>query len=499
MQTILALDQGTTSSCAVLYNQQGDVISTGRQDFTQHYPQPGWVEHDPLEIWQSQLTAAHQAIKAANITPQQIAAIGITNQRETTLVWERSTGHPLTNAIVWQCRRTAPLCDKLRAEGYTPTIRSRTGLLPDPYFSATKLAWILDNHPGARERANRGELLFGTVDTWLLWQLTGGAVHATDHSNAARTMLYNIHTLEWDQELCRLFNIPPAILPTVAPSSSLFGHTTPTLFDGCSIPIHGIAGDQQAALFGQGCLTPGSAKNTYGTGCFLLQNTGTTPVTSNHNLLTTIAWQINNQTTYALEGSVFTGGAAIQWLRDELGIITTAAESETLALQVPDTNGLYMIPAFTGLGAPYWDSHARGALLGLTRGTRPAHIVRAALEAIAYQTRDVLEAMQDDSAQTLPHLRADGGAAANNFLMQFQADILGVQVTTPSNLETTSLGAAALAGLNAGVWPTLDSLPTRQPPHRTFIPTTTPTQRQQLYTSWQDNVHRCLTSYPAPT
>jgi glycerol kinase len=492
MKAILALDQGTTSSRAILFDRAGRILGLARRPIKQIYPRPGWVEQNPLAIWKSQLTAARVVLSESGVAPDAVAAIGITNQRETVLLWERATGQPLGNAIGWQCRRTAAVCEKLAASGDSKKIRAKTGLLPDPYFSASKIAWLLDNTPGARKRARNGEILCGTIDSWLLWNLSGGLVHATDVSNASRTMLYNIHDLCWDKELLKIFNIPAAMLPQVKPSSGMFGLTRPGLFGSRQIALSGVAGDQQAALFGQGCFTAGSAKNTYGTGCFLLQNTGSQPQISQHKLLTTIAWQINGRTTYALEGSVFTAGAAIQWLRDEIGLISDAAQSEEHVREVPDTGGVYLVPAFTGLGAPYWNSSARGALLGVTRGTLRAHIVRAALESIAYQTKDVLDAMQADSGRRLRQLRADGGATANDFLMQFQADILGVPVLRPANIETTALGAAALAGLAVGFWKNRGELPAATSGRRLFKPSMSPSRRAQLYAGWQDAVRRVL-------
>lgn len=494
MKAILALDQGTTSSRAILFDHDGRKLGMARRTFSQIFPQPGWVEHDPHEIWQSQLDAARQVLAESGIGPADVAAVGITNQRETTIVWDRHSGEPVYNAIVWQCRRTAPLCEALTARGVAATLREKTGLVPDPYFSATKLAWMLDQVPGVRARAERGDLLFGTVDTWLVWQLTAGRVHATDVSNASRTLLFNIHTMRWDEELLHLFKIPVAMLPRVLPSSGSFGVTDRGVLGDIEIPITGIAGDQQAALFGQTCFTAGTAKNTYGTGCFLLQNTGTQPTPSRHGLLTTVSWQIDDEVTYALEGSVFTAGAAIQWLRDEMGLLATAAESETMAREVPDTGGVYLVPAFTGLGAPHWDSQARGALFGLTRGTQRAHIVRAALEAIAYQTRDVLEAMQQDSGERLQQLRVDGGAAANDFLLQFQADLLGVPVLRPQLIETTALGAAFLAGLAVGFWRDRAELSALAQVDRVFTPAMSSERRLALMDGWRAAVRRTVQS-----
>lgn len=494
MKAVLSLDQGTTSSRAVLFDRDGRALGMARRTFSQIFPQPGWVEHDPREIWESQLAVARQALAESGVAPADVAAVGITNQRETTVVWDRLTGEPVCNAIVWQCRRTAPACDALTARGLAGIIREKTGLVPDPYFSGTKLAWILERVPGARARAERGELLFGTVDTWLLWNLTGGRVHATDVSNASRTLLFNIHTLRWDDDLLRALDIPAAMLPQVLPSSGRFGVTARGVLGDAEIPIAGVAGDQQAALFGQTCFEAGAAKNTYGTGCFLLQNTGPRPIPSRHGLLTTVAWQAGGETAYALEGSVFTAGAAIQWLRDEMGLIATAADSEAAAREVADTGGVYLVPAFTGLGAPYWDSRARGALFGVTRGTRRAHVVRAALEAIAYQTKDVLDAMQEDSGARLRQLRVDGGAAANDFLMQFQADLLGVPVLRPASVETTARGAAFLAGLAAGFWRDRTELAAlARGGDRVFTPAMPEARRQALIDGWREAVRRVRT------
>jgi glycerol kinase len=486
---VLALDQGTTSSRALLFDQEGAVLAVSQQEFAQHYPQPGWVEHDPEEIWFTQLSTARDALARAGVSWHEIAAIGITNQRETTVVWDRETGQPIAPAIVWQCRRTADLCRELKETGWAEPIRAKTGLIVDAYFSGTKVKWILDRTPGARERASRGEILFGTIDSWLLWKLSGGKIHATDYSNASRTMLYNIHDLKWDAEILAKLEIPEAMLPTVMPSSGLFGYTDPALFGG-QIALAGVAGDQQAALFGQACFESGMAKNTYGTGCFLLMNTGTKPVTSNQGLLTTIAWGIGGTVEYALEGSVFIAGAAIQWLRDELGIISAAGETEALAGSVGNTGGVYLVPAFVGLGAPYWDAYARGTLVGLTRGTGKAHIVRAALEAIAYQTRDVLDAMSQDAGLDLQNLRVDGGAARNNFLLQFQADVLNKPVQRPVNVETTALGAAYLAGLATGVWRDRQELANRWKASQAFTPAMGEEQREKLYRGWCRAVER---------
>ena len=486
---ILALDQGTTSSRAILFDHAGRSVGVSQKEFAQHYPQPGWVEHDALEIWETQLGVARQVLTETGIRAEEIAAIGITNQRETTVVWEKASGRPIHNAIVWQCRRTAPLCDELKARGLEPYLRESTGLVVDAYFSGTKLKWLLDHVPGAREKAERGELLFGTIDTWLIWKLSGGKVHATDYSNASRTLLFNLGTLRWDERILAELKIPAAMLPEVRPSSSVFGHAD-ALALGAAIPIAGTAGDQQAALFGQACLADGMAKNTYGTGCFLLMNTGEKRVPSQTGLLTTIAWGIDGKVEYALEGSIFVAGAAVQWLRDELRLIDHAAESEPLARSVPDSNGVYVVPAFVGLGAPYWDMYARGTIVGLTRGANRAHLVRATLEAIAYQTRDVLQAMQDDSGITLKSLKVDGGAVANDFLMQFQADILGVPVERPRITETTAMGAAFLAGLAVGFWPDRAAIAATWQVDRRFVPTLDSARRDALYRGWRRAVER---------
>ena len=454
---ILALDQGTTSSRSMIFNQQGQISGLSQIPFQQHFPQPGWVEHDALEIWESQRATMADAVERAGISWEQIAAIGITNQRETTVIWDRNTGVPIHPAIVWQDRRTAEFCDALKAAGQADKIQEKTGLIVDAYFSATKIKWILDEVQGAREKADDGSLAFGTIDTWLTWKLTDGAVHVTDPSNASRTMLYNIHTLNWDEELLKLFDIPRSLLPKVQPSSHIYGKTD-AIHTEVSIPIAGIAGDQQAALFGQQCTEPGMIKNTFGTGCFMLMNTGDQAVRSNNNLLTTIAWQINGQTTYALEGSVFIGGAVVQWLRDGLKIIQDSQDVEALAAQVPDTGGVYVVPAFAGLGAPHWNPHVRGAVFGLTRGSSDAHVARAALDSIAYQTYDVLRAMQADAKLPLRELRVDGGGAVNDALMQFQSDLLQCAVVRPTITETTALGAAYLAGLAVGYWKDLDDI-----------------------------------------
>ena len=488
---ILALDQGTTSSRAILFDRGGRIVKVAQEEFAQIYPQPGWVEHDPESIWGTQLGTARRALAAAGVSARQIAAIGITNQRETTVVWDRETGAPLYNAIVWQCRRTAPACDRLRAEGWAEPIRAKTGLVVDAYFSGTKVAWLLEHVPGLRTKAERGEALFGTIDSYLMWRLSGGHLHVTDVSNASRTMLFNIHDLDWDGEILALLQIPRAMLPEVRPSSQAYGVTDGGLF-GTEVPIAGAAGDQQAALFGQACFAPGQAKNTYGTGCFLLLNTGQEAVASERGLLTTIAWQLAGETgvTYALEGSVFIAGAAIQWLRDGLGIITRAAESEGLAREVADTGGVYFVPAFVGLGAPYWDAYARGTVVGLTRGTDRRHLARAALEAICYQSRDVLEAMALDSGIRLESLKADGGAASNDLLMQLQADLLGVPVHRPKVTETTALGAAYLAGLAVGFWSGKEEIAAQWQSDAEFEPKMPAKQRDALYAGWQRAVER---------
>ncbi|MBP5610553.1 MAG: glycerol kinase GlpK [Clostridia bacterium] len=448
---LMALDQGTTSSRCILFDESGRIVASAAHEFPQYFPREGWVEHDPMEIWSSQIGVASEALLKTGATWRSVRAIGITNQRETTIVWDRKTGVPVYSAIVWQCRRTAPRCDELRAAGLAETIRKKTGLLPDPYFSATKLEWIFRNVPGTLERAKRGELCFGTVDSWLLWKLTGGRVHATDVTNASRTMLFNIHTLSWDDELLDLFGIPRAILPTVLPSSGLFGYAAPDVL-GAGIPITGMAGDQQAALFGEGCHTPGSLKNTYGTGGFLLMNTGDKPIEQNMGLVSTVAWQIGDKVNYALEGSVFVCGSAVQWLRDQLGLIKTAAETEKLARKVEDTGGVYLVPAFTGMGAPYWDPTARGVLIGITRATNRNHVVRATLEAMAYQTAEMIALMESVTGEKIPELKVDGGASANRFLLEFQADVSGIPVVRPSCIESTAFGAAALAGIGVGLY-----------------------------------------------
>lgn len=486
---VLALDQGTTSSRAILFDVAGQIVSVGQFEFAQHFPKPGWVEHDPNEIWATQFRAARVALDKAKVPASKIAAIGITNQRETTVVWDRKTGEPIYPAIVWQSRQTSSICEDLRARGLQDEVRARTGLVIDAYFSATKVRFILDAVPGAQARAERGELAFGTIDAWLLHRLTSGRVHATEYSNASRTLLYNIHTLDWDDFLLRELDIPRAILPTVQDSSGLFAYTDPSLF-GVEIPIAGMAGDQQAALFGQGCHTPGSAKNTYGTGCFLLLNTGKRAEVSRSGLLTTLAWGMDGQVTYALEGSVFVAGAALQWLRDGLKLIANAAESHDVATSVADTGGVYLVPAFVGLGAPYWDEQARGAIVGITRGTTREHLVRAALESIAYQTRDVVECFRADSGLSLDVLRVDGGACQNDFLMQFQADLLGIRVHRPHVLEVTALGAAQLAGRAVGVWSDTVASRTLLASGQDFVPKMQHSQRETLFARWKQAVER---------
>ena len=481
---ILAIDQGTTSSRAMLFDRAGRIRGMAQQEFPQYYPQPGWVEHDAGEIWDSVLQVIRAVLSEAGVPASHIAAIGITNQRETTVVWDRHTGEPIYRAIVWQSRQTADICEAIKQAGLEATIRAKTGLVVDAYFSASKIQWLLDHVPGARQKAENGDLLFGTIDTWLVWKLSGGRAHVTDYSNASRTLLYNIHELSWDRELLRMFKVPASMLPDVCASSGVVAETDPALF-GAAIPIAGIAGDQQAALFGQSCFEPGMAKNTYGTGCFMLLNTGSRAVESQNGLLTTIAWGMDGRVEYALEGSIFIAGAAVQWLRDELAILNHSAESESLAQQLSSSEGVYLVPAFVGLGAPYWDSEVRGALFGLTRGTRREHFVRAALESMAYQTRDVLSAMQDDSGLELKSLRVDGGAAANNFLMQFQADILGVPVQRPEVHETTALGAAYLAGLAVGFWQDQQQISENWAVNRRFVPQMPETEREALYAGWR--------------
>ena len=487
---IMALDSGTTSNRCILFNRCGDVCSVAQKEFTQIFPQPGWVEHDADEIFATQLEVAKQALANIGATAAEIAAIGITNQRETTIVWNKYTGRPVYNAIVWQCRRTAPYCDELKALGYVDTIRRKTGLVIDPYFSGTKIRWILENVPGARESAEKGELLFGTVETWLIWKLTGGKIHVTDYSNASRTMLFNINTLQWDEEILELMGIPASMLPEAKPSSCVYGHTDAQYFGG-PIAISGAAGDQQAALFGQACFEPGESKVTYGTGAFLLMNTGKTPIFSNNGLVTTIAWGLDGEVTYALEGSIFVAGAAIQWLRDELRFIESAADSEYLARKVKDTNGCYVVPAFTGLGAPHWDAYARGAILGLTRGVNKNHIVRATLDSIAYQTNDVLAAMEADSGISLQQLKIDGGAAANSYLVQTQADLSNAPVLRPRCVETTAMGAAYLAGLSVGYWKNPQEIRSNWAVDRQFEPSIADEERAKRLKGWKKAVACC--------
>ncbi|HXF05897.1 MAG TPA: glycerol kinase GlpK [Blastocatellia bacterium] len=486
---ILALDQGTTSSRAILFDERAHAVSVASRPLPQIYPRPGWVEHDPHQIWQTQLDAAREALARAGLSTHDVAALGITNQRETTILWDRATGEPIANAIVWQCRRSAPLCEELKRQGHEPFIHERTGLVADAYFSATKIRWLLDHLPEAERRARSGEVVFGTVDSWLMYKLSGHRLHATDPSNASRTMLVNIHTGHWDDDLLRLLDIPAKMLPEIRPSSGIFGETDPAVF-GAAIPIAGCAGDQQAALFGQACFHPGQAKNTYGTGCFLLMNTGTQPVLSRSGLLTTIAWGIGGMTHYALEGSVFVAGAALQWLRDGLGLFQRTEEIESLARSVPSSDGVYFVPAFVGLGAPYWDMYARGMIIGLTRGTTRSHLVRAALEAIAYQTRDVLDCMKGEGAPEIHELRVDGGAAVNDFLCQFQADILQTAVARPRVTETTALGAAFLAGLAVGMWKSTDELTSLWEADKVFSPVMSRAEIERLYARWQDAVRR---------
>ena len=489
---IMALDRGTTSSRCIIFDKDGNIIKVAQKEFEQIYPKPGWVEHDAMEIWGSQSGVMREAVDTAGINPEEIAAIGITNQRETTVVWDKKTGKPIYNAIVWQCRRTSEICDELKEKGLTECIREKTGLIIDAYFSATKVKWILDNVEGARERAEKGELLFGTIDTWLIWKLTGGRVHVTDYSNASRTMMYNINTLEWDEDILKELGIPEIMLPEVKESSCVYGYTDSGLFADIKIPIAGCAGDQQSALFGQNCFEEGTAKNTYGTGCFLLMNTGEKPVKSENGLLTTISWGVDGKVEYALEGSIFMGGASIQWLRDELRMIKSAADSEKYAMRVENTNGVYVVPAFTGLGAPYWDMYARGTIVGLTRGAKKEHLIRATLESIAYQTKDVLEAMQNDSGIELKSLKVDGGASNNNFLMQFQSDILNVKIDRPKIVETTALGAAYLAGLAVGFFKSKEDIKKRWVCDREFEPKMSEEVREKSYKDWKRAVERSL-------
>lgn len=489
---ILSFDAGTTSSRAIIFNKKGQIINVAQKEFQQIYPKAGWVEHDPMEIWASQSGVAREVLEMSAIRPDQIVGIGITNQRETTLVWDKNTGKPVYNAIVWQCRRTASYCERLKEKGWIDKIRDKTGLVVDAYFSATKIAWILDNVEGAREKAERGDLLFGTVDTWLVWNLTRGKVHVTDYSNASRTMLFNIKDLKWDDEILEALNIPRSMMPEVKDSSCIYGYTDEHTYGGARIPIAGIAGDQQAALFGQNCFKPGMVKNTYGTGCFVLMNTGQEMIRSKNGLLTTIAWGIDGKVSYALEGSVFIAGAAIQWLRDELRLVYDSPQSEYYANKIEDTDGVVVVPAFTGLGAPYWDMYARGGIFGLTRGTKREHLVRATLESLAYQSKDVIEAMQEDAKIPLAYLRVDGGASANNFLMQFQADMLNTEVHRPRTLETTSLGAAYLAGLAVGYWKDLDEISEDFSIDRTFKPQMSQEKRDKNYKYWKKAIERSM-------
>ena len=486
---IMALDSGTTSNRCILFNEKGEMCSVAQREFKQYFPKPGWVEHDAGEIWSTQLQVARDAMSKIGASAEEIAAIGITNQRETTIVWDKNTGKPVYHAIVWQCRRTSRYCDDLKAKGLTETFRKKTGLVIDAYFSGTKVKWILDHVKGARERAERGELLFGTVETWLIWKLTRGAVHVTDYSNASRTMLFNINTLEWDEEILNELGIPKSMLPQAKPSSEIYGETDPSFFGG-RIPIAGAAGDQQAALFGQTCFEKGEAKNTYGTGCFLLMNTGEKPVFSENGLVTTIAWGIDGKVNYALEGSIFVAGAAIQWLRDELRLIDSAADTEYMAQKVPDTNGCYVVPAFTGLGAPYWDQYARGTIVGLTRGVNKYHIVRATLESLAYQVNDVLQAMKSDAGLQLSTLKVDGGASANNFLMQTQANVSDAPVNRPRCVETTAMGAAYLAGLAVGYWKDKEEVVKNWAIDKTFTPNIENEKREKMLRGWKRAVKR---------
>lgn len=489
---ILALDQGTSSSRAIVFDHEGRICATAQKEFPQHFPKPGWVEHDPKDIWSSEASVIAEAITSVGINGLNIAGIGITNQRETTIVWDAETGEPVYNAIVWQDRRTSEYCDSLKEQNLTGFIREKTGLIIDAYFSATKIRWILENVPGARARAEAGKLRFGTVDTWLLWNLTRGECHMTDVSNASRTMLFNIHTLNWDEDLMKLFGIPMSMLPEVHSSSEIYGYTKTTIF-AHKVPVAGIAGDQQAALFGQMCTTPGSVKNTYGTGCFLLMNSGTKPITSSHNLLTTIAWKIGDTVNYALEGSIFVGGSVVQWLRDGLGIIKSSSEIESLAMTVPDNGGVYFVPALTGLGAPYWDQYAKGTICGLTRGTTAAHIARAALEGIAFETMDIVNAMEHDAGIKLAELKVDGGASRNNLMMQFQADILGTKVIRPKVTETTAMGACYLAGLATGYWDSLDDIKRQWNADKVFEPLAPAEKILKLKEGWANAIGRTLT------
>lgn len=492
---ILALDQGTTSSRAILFDSKGEIVAKDQNEFTQIYPKPGLVEHDPLEILYSQMRAVADVMKKSSVSAAQIAAIGITNQRETTIIWDKATGKPIFNAIVWQCRRTAPLCEKLMADGWGDYVREKTGLLIDAYFSATKIKWILDNVSGARERAKRGELLFGTIDTWLIWNLTGGKEHVTDYTNAARTMLFDIDRLCWDEKLCEVLDIPMCMLPKAVPSSGVFGYVAENIVgieELAGVPIAGVAGDQQAALFGQACFAPGNVKNTYGTGCFLMMNIGDKSLRSRNQLLTTIAWGVDGKVEYALEGSIFNAGSVIKWLRDDLRLIATAKECDELAESIPDTNGVFFVPAFTGLGAPHWDMYARGTMVGMTRGTGREHIARAVLESIVYQVKDLVNAMQDDSGFKVEEMRVDGGASVSNVMMQFQADMLPCRVNRPKNVETTALGAAYLAGLAVGMWKSKDEIASNWASQIIFESRMEDKTRAELYSSWCRAVERAL-------
>ncbi|PZE22259.1 glycerol kinase GlpK [Paenibacillus xerothermodurans] len=491
-QYILSLDQGTTNSRAILFDKNGDIVYTAQREFPQYFPKPGWVEHNAQEIWSSVLAVIASCVSESGVKPEQIAGIGITNQRETAVVWEKETGRPVYNAIVWQSRQTSGICDELKAKGLEKVFRDKTGLLIDPYFSGTKVKWILDNVEGAREKAEKGELLFGTIDTWLIWKLSGGKVHVTDYSNASRTLMYNIYDLQWEDELLEHLTVPRSMLPEVRPSSEVYGHTVDYHFFGATVPIAGAAGDQQAALFGQTCYEKGMVKNTYGTGCFMLMNTGEKPVRSKHGLVTTLAWGLNGKVHYALEGSIFVAGSAVQWLRDGLRMFRHAADSEAYAERVPSTDGVYMVPAFVGLGSPYWDSEVRGAMFGLTRGTTKEHLVRATLEALAYQTKDVLTAMEQDAGIPLSNLRVDGGAVKNNFLMGFQSDILGLPVERPVINETTALGAAYLAGLAVGFWQDRSEIYGKWKLDRRFEPAMQEDERTRLYDGWKKAVHAAM-------
>ncbi|WAA13413.1 glycerol kinase GlpK [Fervidibacillus halotolerans] len=489
---ILSIDQGTTSTRAILFNKKGEIVHIAQKEFTQIFPNPGWVEHNANEIWASVLAVMASVLAESDTKPEQIAGIGITNQRETSVVWDKETGTPIYNAIVWQSRQTVDICDDLKAKGYNDLFREKTGLLIDAYFSGTKVKWILDNVEGAREKAEQGKLLFGTIDSWIIWKLSGGRAHVTDYSNASRTLMYNIYELKWDEELLEILNIPKSMLPKVRPSSEIYAHTVPYHFFGQEVPIAGVAGDQQAALFGQACYQEGMAKNTYGTGCFMLMNTGEKAVQSDHGLLTTIAWGLNGKVEYALEGSIFVAGSAIQWLRDGLRMFKEAKDSEEYAKRISSTDGVYMVPAFVGLGTPYWDSDVRGAVFGLTRGTKKEHFIRATLESIAYQTKDVLTAMEKDSGIDLKTLRVDGGAVANNFLMQFQSDILNVPVERPIISETTALGAAYLAGLAVGYWDSQEEIAEKWAIDQTFEPKMDEAEREKLYEGWKKAVHATM-------